>query len=306
MINPKIWTLADLKADANLARTGFRHERIDEPLELYSEFFDTFVPIFAELVDTLSTITRSEDPEHLAALMRSSNKKTAFRYLAAPPISEDDLKVLADAKLSATALKSNPDSAKRVREIVLHILDPHRFIWAKEQREPSQMEREIAIASSAALVAAKKVETSRRSSARKLQEEGVKSILAELDYLEVPKRNIQLLSQGPNRGEFCGESKLGNTRADLVIRLFDDRVLAIECKASNSEVNSFKRVNHEAAGKAKQWLGAFGNNQIVPSAVLSGVFNVNNLQTAQAEGLNLFWSHRLADLIDFIIATKVR
>jgi XamI restriction endonuclease len=300
MSNPKKWTLEELKNDADQARAQFRLERIDEPLELYSEFFDTFVPIFAELVDNLGILTQSEDPTHLADLMRSSNKKTAFRYLAAPPISEDDLKVLADTKLSATALKSNPASAQRVREIVLHILDPHRFIWAKEQRQPSQQEREIAIVSSAALVAAKKVETSRRSSARKVQEEAVIAILGELDYVEVPKRAIQLLSQAPNKAEFCGESKLGHTRADLVIRLHDDRVLAVECKASNSEVNSFKRVNHEAAGKAKQWLRDFGSNQIVPSAVLSGVFNINNLLTAQEEGLNLFWSHRLQDLIDFI------
>ena len=304
MSAPKLWTLDELRSEAELARIQFRHERTDEPLELYSEFFDTFVPIFAELVDNLGTLTRSEDPTHLAELMRSSNKKTAFRYLAAPPISEDDLKVLADTKLSATALRSNPASARRVREIVLHILDPHRFIWAKEQREPSQMEREIAIVSSAALVAAKKVETSRRSSVRKVQEEAVKVILTELGYVEVPKRNIHLLSHAPNKGEFCGESKLGNTRADIVIRLYDDRVLAVECKASNSEVNSFKRVNHEAAGKAKQWLRDFGNNQIVPSAVLSGVFNINNLLTAQGEGLHLFWSHRLADLIEFIQSTR--
>lgn len=76
--------------------------------------------------------------------------------------------------------------------------------------------------------------------------------------------------------------------------------MPIECKASNSAVNSFKRLNHEAAGKAAKWLRAFGDRAIVPSAVLSGVFNAANLETAQSSGLFLFWSFRLRDLADFV------
>jgi hypothetical protein len=42
----------------------------------------------------------------------------------------------------------------------------------------------------------------------------------------------------------------------------------------------------------------------VPSAVLSGVFNPANLDTAQAGGLCLFWAHRLEDLADVIESTR--
>ena len=91
---------------------------------------------------------------------------------------------------------------------------------------------------------------------------------------------------------------------DLYNSLYDRRVLALECKASNSEVNSFKRVNHEAAGKARAWIAAFGQRQVVPCAVLSGVFNPDNLATAQGEGLALFWLHRLDDLQAFIETTR--
>lgn len=76
--------------------------------------------------------------------------------------------------------------------------------------------------------------------------------------------------------------------------------MPVECKASNSAVNSFKRVNHEAAGKARAWLAGFGRHQIVPCAVIGGVFNPANLDTAQAEGLAIIWSHRLQDLAVFI------
>jgi hypothetical protein len=109
-----------------------------------------------------------------------------------------------------------------------------------------------------------------------------------------------LLDVAPAPGEFCGESQLGDTRADLVVRLCDRRVMPIECKVSNSAVNSFKRVNHEAAGKAARWLAHFGERQVVPSAVLSGVFTPTNLETAQQGRLSLFWAFRLQDLADFV------
>ena len=51
-------------------------------------------------------------------------------------------------------------------------------------------------------------------------------------------------------------------------------------------------------------LAGFGNRQTVPGAVISGVFNPANLETAQAEGLAIIWSHRLSDLTDFIESTR--
>ncbi|MCG8423215.1 MAG: XamI family restriction endonuclease [Proteobacteria bacterium] len=43
-----------------------------------------------------------------------------------------------------------------------------------------------------------------------------------------------------------------------MIRLWDTRILALECKESNSSTNSIKRLNNGAAAKAKTWLAEFG------------------------------------------------
>lgn len=236
--------------------------------------------------------------------MRDENMRTAFRYLAAPPVSEDDLKTLAETTLSSSALQSDVKHARRVRDIILQIIDPYRFPWVQENRNASKAERTQAIVASAALVSARKVETSRRSDAKKGQEETVKSMLQDIGLTEVPPRNISLLDTAPAPGEFCGESKLGDTRADIIIRLYDRRAMPLECKVSNSSINSFKRINHEATGKARVWISAFGKRQIVPGAVISGVFNPSNLETAQAEGLAIFWNHRLKDLAKFIQSTQ--
>lgn len=261
--------------------------------------------MFAAVIDRLPALTREAvDSADIADLVGDRETRVAFRYLAAPPISEDDLKTLAETTLSAAALRRDAGGARRVRDTVLHIVDPRRFPWIGEGRDPTERERDRAVVASAVLAAARKVETSRRADAKREQEETVKARLRAIGFVEVPPREIALLDAAPAPGEYCGESKFGDSRADLVVRLYDRRAMPLECKASNSAVNSFKRINHEAAGKARAWLAGFGKRQTVPAAAISGVFNPRNLETAQAEGLALFWSHRLDDLADFIESTR--
>jgi XamI restriction endonuclease len=88
------------------------------------------------------------------------------------------------------------------------------------------------------------------------------------------------------------------------LRLWDGRILAIECKVSNSEVNSIKRLTNDAAVKARVWLEDFGRTNIVASAVLAGVFGLRHLKDSQERGLTLFWSHSLGEMMSFIEATR--
>lgn len=301
MSEPRRWTLAELERDAEEATSVFREERLKESLNQYSEFFERFSGVFRELVERLPALARAEDSaDTLVEILGAGDARTALRYLAAPPVSDDDLKTLAKTKLSATALRSSPQNARRVADLVLRLVDPHRFPWIAEGRAPSGDEVERAVVASAALVAAQKVSTARRA-ASKLQEEAVKDVLRSCGFVEDDSRpDIETLVDAPAPNHFRGECKLGRTKADIVVRLPDQRVLAIECKVSNSAVNSFKRVNHEAVGKALSWRSDFGRRQIVAAAVLSGVFNPGNLSTAQDEGLVLFWSFRLDDLVSFL------
>jgi hypothetical protein len=47
-----------------------------------------------------------------------------------------------------------------------------------------------------------------------------------------------------------------------------------------------------------------GLRQVVPTAVLSGVYNLHNLVEAQDRGLTLFWADDLQRLTDWILSTK--
>ena len=142
MNEPGNWTPAELAHDATEARETFRRQRLDEPLELYSRFFEAFAPLFGETSDRLPSLAGDPfDPEGIAEIMGDRDARTAFRYLAAPPVSEDDLKTLAEKTLSAKALRGDAEQARRVRDTVLQIVDPHRFPWIGERRNPTDRER---------------------------------------------------------------------------------------------------------------------------------------------------------------------
>ena len=187
---------------------------------------------------------------------------------------------------------AKPDKWPIIVETIKTYIDSHRFPWIVDNHEPTESERYAAIISTAAQIAAERIRTARRIEAKQEQEELVKEALRAANFEEVKTREISTSRSFPGLGEFCGESKIGSKKADAVVGLRDDRILAIECKASHSKVNSTKRIA-DAAGKAKDWIEDFGTLGIVPAAVIAGVYTPRNLIAAQARGLTIWWSHDL-------------
>lgn len=313
MIDPPLWTKEQLETERMKAIDFFRKERMEEPLEDYLEAFDKFQGYVEELLET--TVDLLQLDTKALEVLTDGNLQAAVRYLAAPPISEDDLMVLAEAPtLSKGKLRNNPEYVKRLIETVRLVLDRRRFAWVVEDREPTEAERGSAVMASAALLATSHVQTKRRSTGKTQQETRVKQVLSDLGFKEVKRRPIPNVGLAPAAGEFCGESLLGLSKtdpkpdkgrlADIVLRLWDHRLMPIECKVSNSFLNSVKRLNNDAAVKAGTWKRDFGFNQVVPTAVLSGVYDLHNLLDAQQRGLTLFWAHDLTPLTEWVTNTK--
>ena len=169
------WTLAELQADAATAKANFRRERLDEPLDLYNTFYGEFSAIFADIVSNLSTIMGDPvDAKVMAGLLTGHKKRKAFRYLAAPPISEDDLESVADTSIAPTGIARDLSKATLVRDTMRSILDPHRFPWIAVGAIPTQEELHNAVMASAAMAAAREVESFRRNNSKTSQEKAVK------------------------------------------------------------------------------------------------------------------------------------
>lgn len=300
--SPPRWTLEQLNHEAQIAVEQFRDGRATEPLELYLELFEgSRVDVEDALEATLDLKLIQGDAKTMFALKRY---RDVIRYLAGPPISDDDLRNLAGKSVFASALRGDQNSAERVLETLWPALDRMRFPWVSENRDPTEIERHAAVVATTAMIATQRAQTARRNAAKVLQEERVKNALRDIGFVEVEARTISTPSRAPKPGEFCGESSFVGKKADVVVGLWDERVMPIECKTSNSEVNSYKRVNHEAGGKATHWITKFGEALVVPAVTIAGVFKPRNLLDAQAAGLTIWWSHDLEEMVDWIGSTK--
>ena len=281
----------------------FRDVRIQEPLDAYVEVFDEYQAVLETVLE--QTVDLSHIRQEGRELLSNPKAQEALRYLMGPPISTDDLKIVADAaSLNPARLKADPELVQRLIQVVLDGLDRRRFVWVSEERDPTEAEKHAAIVASAALIASQRLATSRRNQGKNDQELAVEEALVSMGLQKTTTRTINTLAEAPASGFFCRESKLGERKADFVVGLFDNRVMAIECKVSNSSTNSVKRLNNDAAVKAEVWFSDFGRKGVVPAAVLSGVYKAHNVESAQKRGLSIFWAHDLVRLTDWISSTK--
>jgi hypothetical protein len=303
-ISPPKWTAEDLAENAATAVALFRAERLaisDSWETHYNLAREKFELLFKKLGDLNPRAITNESLAEVYGL----DLGEALRYLAGPPISDDDLQVIADVNsISPGVLRKNPESLRKVFDVIDRVIDPHRFPWMEAGNSPTELQRETALLASSVLLAAQRIATERRNEGKDNQEAKVKDYLLTRGFKEVPPKTINTIVKGPQAMQFSAECKLGERKADVVLRLHDTRLMAIECKVSNSATNSVKRLNNDAAVKAEYWIKQFGSAQVVPAAVLAGVFNVLNLGQAQDRGLSIFWSHSLDKLGAFIDSTK--
>jgi hypothetical protein len=100
---------------------------------------------------------------------RDHHIREVLRYLAGPPLSEDDLKIIA----GVNPLWSE-QNLPTVVDVILSVIDSERFNWLTSRgRQPNKSEREAALRWTAGLLAAQKAGTERRLESSKRQEQAV-------------------------------------------------------------------------------------------------------------------------------------
>lgn len=216
------------------------------------------------------------------------------------------METLTGASLAWTLIQKDAERAAAIRDVIRQILDPKRFPWIYENRQPTSAEREAAVLASTVAASSQRLQTARRTDDGTAMEEAVRGVLVGMGLTAVAKRRIanpivDILEIGHYS---AGPCVLGDDEADVVVRLFDGRLMAIECKASNSEINSRKRINKEIGQNAQNWVGRFGSDIIVPAGAIQGVFKPSYIKAAQEIPVVFYWGHRISDLRDFISSTK--
>ena len=156
------------------------------------------------------------------------------------------------------------------------------------------------MAAVAPLIAKERVATARRNRLARLQESAVIDRLVDRGWELLTSRTID--KQGAIKpGQFMHKArfasgKKGRAEVDVAMGLTDKLVLAIECKVTNDETNSVKRIN-DVLKKATAWREHWGSGFIQPAALLQGVIKQADVEHLLEADIEVFWSHRL-DLFD--------
>jgi len=272
---------------------AFVDRRLREEGRPYLEAFEARRELLSALLG------ESDDLRDLSHVVAQPGYRAALRYLAGPPVSEDDLETISRADRFA-----HLSSADRLKQIFVQILDPLRFPWVREGRGPTAQERETSLKWTAGLWAVELVRTGRRGGESAEQEDAVAAVVESAGFVLQRIRGRVDRLDGIEVGHYTREINLGGLKCDVSVRLRDRRLLALECKVSNSELNSVKRLVREAGGKARQWQTLFGV-QVVSGSVLRGVFRPVNVLSAQEDyGLAIFWEHDLQPLREFLASAE--
>ncbi len=284
--------------------------------ELYAEHYKTevkasFAAIERECQNEVRVLLRATD--NLLCLGENQDLfaerpwlLNAARFVTKPAISADTLKIISQQG--------------GVMETICEFLDIDRFPWlaGKSGGPPPRADIDRAIVATARIMAEQRAQTERRRESSKAQEQAVHRALLEcglryVDRGDVRKRILELgddpkrgltttnYQELLGRGEFTQETALAGAKCDVPVRLKNGRLFPIECKVSNSEVNSTKRLIRETRGKHIEWRGEFGG-ELMTGAVMGGVFSMINLRQAQQAGVLLFFEHELKALSAFIDA----
>jgi hypothetical protein len=101
--HPRIWNEAELGEEANKALQAFVDRRLAEPETRYVEHLKARRNSVEALFRALSPLDPAQpDPDVIQKILLDDELQAALRYVAGPPISDDDLGVVGHAHRSGS------------------------------------------------------------------------------------------------------------------------------------------------------------------------------------------------------------
>lgn len=233
------------------------------------------------------------------ALQHNGGHALVFRHLVAPPISQDQFKLICPEWSKSTENSGGPFSQARalaVEQAVQAWLSRRLAPWIRHQRQPRLRELTALLEAVSPLIASQRIATSRRTRISKVQEQAVVTLLESKGWQKVPS---SLITQGASLPpkSFMHKSRFAsgisqNQEVDIACGLGGTVIVAMECKVTNDETNSVKRIN-DVLKKANAWKEHWGNHFIRTAALLQGVMKFSDVERLLDANVEVFWSHRL-------------
>jgi hypothetical protein len=259
----------------------------------------------SECVDEVNAVLKATNNLNniLDAVESDGSIVKVLRFFLGPPQSQDQFQLVCPEwkKSSELGTRSVP---RAQAEAVSRCFD----LWQDNARTKpirgggSSGSMNTAVMSTAIMMAINDFRTEVRNEASVLQERAVGCALESIGYVlvrykDIDRPDLMAAYQYAVKTNFA-TSDGSKHEVDVAVGLGGGRILALECKVSNDSTNSIKRVN-DILKKASSWKGTFGTF-VVTGAMLQGVYGEREPRKLLEANVELFWSHRLDILVDWI------
>ena len=239
------------------------------------------------------------------ALEASGGHMRVFRHFMAPPTSQDQFKLLCDGWSKSTENNDRPLTPEKAEEascVFKEWCDPAIGRWLSSGRKPSRAEVRAVLLRIAPLIASQDLATWKRNQLANRQEQEVVDLLVEKGWTKLPSSLIDTRAAIPAKS-FMHKARFATStttpqEVDVACGLKDTYVAAMECKVTNDETNSVKRVN-DIIKKATAWQEQWGRF-VVTAALLQGVVAPKDVQRLEDGRIKVFWSHDLDAFGDWL------
>lgn len=232
------------------------------------------------------------------ALQQSGGHSLVFRQMLAPPLSQDQLRILCPIWRKSSEINSTPLSmtvAAAVAEVFQSRFDLDLFDRLAAARNEPADAIAILAAPIVQLIAFQRTSTQSRGESAGAQESSVIQLLQAQGWTKLKTVPIHEPATIPpksfmHKTRFAVENG-SFQKVDIACGLSRTSVLAMECKVTNDATNSVKRIN-DIIKKADAWQRHWGNF-VVTAALLQGVIKDSDVQRLADRGVEVFWSHNL-------------
>lgn len=252
----------------------------------------------------LVTLEDTGNLQHVEAALRSTGTHMlVLRFLMAPPLSQDQFKLACPEWQKGTEKSGRPLGleAAQASAAAFESWQDHERTGPLRSGDDDEA-RQVAVSATAHMIAVNTYRTVRRMRLAYDQEQAAVDLLVRLGYRQ---QTAHLVDQpgALAEDEFMHATQFatadGSTHeVDVAVGLPKRTILALECKVSNDKTNSVKRVN-DVLKKASAWKRQWGKF-VVTGALLQGVFSPKEPRRLLDEGVEIFWSHRLEDLEEWL------
>jgi XamI restriction endonuclease len=240
------------------------------------------------------------------SLTKTGRHILVLRHLFAPPISQDQLKLIVKSYPKGAEKGSTRLSKQAADDFAAAFAarrDKNLTAWLSTNANPNRRQVKKLLDTLTPMISSQIFNTVRRNRLSDEQEKAVVALLETKGWVRSPSTTVNNTADLPPqhfmRKTRC-KTRTATKEVDIACGVNPSLIMAMECKVSNDATNSVKRVS-DVMDKTKAWNDQWGGF-IQTAALLQGVVAYKDVARLLDSDVLVFWSHDLQPLADWLDA----